>query len=188
MVEGRSLPVTRSNTGEEEALQRIWRGVFVLGGILLLGGVGPQGAAAQGLPAEKYLPTGLALELASASLEACQKQGYRVSVAIVDRAGILRVLLRGDGAGPHSVDGARRKAYTSNTMRAGTAAVDERLRNTPASAGVRNIDQLLPLAGGLPINVGNDTVAAIGVAGAPAGNLDEACAQAGLDKIKDRLN
>ncbi len=164
------------------------RRVMVLVGGILLTAFVPRDGAAQGLPTEKILPAALALELASTALEACQKQGYRVTVAVVDRAGLLRVLLRGDGAGPHSVDGARRKAYTSATTRASTAALDERLRNTPASAGVRQIDQLLPLGGALPINVGNDTVAAVGVSGAPGGHLDEACAQAGMDKIKDRLN
>lgn len=166
-------------------MRRTLWGCVVLGGILAVAaGAGPA-AHAQGLPTEKYLPMGLALELASATLEACQKQGHRVSVAVVDRAGLLRVLVRGDGAGPHTVDVSRRKAYTSVTMRASSAAVDERIRNTPALAGVRHVDQLLPLGGGLPITVGNDTVAAIGVSGSP---VDEACAQAGIEKIKDRLN
>ena len=163
-------------------------GGLVLGGMLVVAGGGVRTAHGQGLPTEKVLPASVALELASTALKACQKQGYRVTVAVVDRAGLLRVLLRGDGAGPHSVDGARRKAYTSATTRATTAALDERLRNTPASAGVRNIDQLLPLGGALPINVGNDTIAAVGVSGAPGGHLDEACAQAGIEKVKDRLN
>ena len=35
--------------------------------------------------------------------------------------------------------------------------------------------------------LGDEVVDAIGAAGAPGANLDEACARAGLDKIRDQL-
>jgi uncharacterized protein GlcG (DUF336 family) len=72
-------------------------------------------------------------------------------------------------------------------MRARTAQVEERVRTDPTLTSLRNIDQLLPLAGGVPIAAGSDHLGAIGVGGAPGGDKDEACAMAGIDKIKDRL-
>jgi uncharacterized protein GlcG (DUF336 family) len=72
-------------------------------------------------------------------------------------------------------------------MRSSTLQLDERVRSTPAATGIRDIDQILVLAGGLPISAGGEVIGGIGVGGAPGGHLDEACAQAGLDKIKDRL-
>ena len=39
----------------------------------------------------------------------------------------------------------------------------------------------------MPIKVGNDTIGAISVCGAPGGDKDEACAEAGIAKISDRL-
>lgn len=163
------------------------RTVWTLGAIGVLVGALPIIGQAQGLPVGKVLTSGLAIEAASATLEACQRQGHRVTVTVVDATGLPKVVLRGDGAGVHTVDASRRKAYTALSMRSSTLQLDERVRNTPAATGIRDIDQILVLAGGLPIGVGNDVIGGIGVGGAPGGHLDEACAQAGLDKIKDRL-
>jgi uncharacterized protein GlcG (DUF336 family) len=45
----------------------------------------------------------------------------------------------------------------------------------------------LLLGGGVPIKVGNEVIGAVGVGGAPGGHLDEQCAVAGIDKVKDSL-
>jgi uncharacterized protein GlcG (DUF336 family) len=184
MAKGKVIQTWRGMLGRGAA--GVGPGVVFAAALMAVGAAGP--AAAQSLPVEKALPTGLALEAASAALETCQKQGYRVAVAVVDRAGITKVILRGDGTGPHTPETGRRKVSTSATMRASTTPVDERVRGNPALAGLRNIDQILPLGGGLPISAGNEVAGATGVSGAPGGNLDDACGQAGIDKIKDRLN
>ena len=80
----------------------------------------------------------------------------------------------------------RRKAYTSLTFRASTTALSKRLAETPALANLNNVTDVLVLGGGVPIKSGNDTIGAIGVSGAPAGEKDEACGQAGIDRIADR--
>ena len=144
-------------------------------------------AAQQGLPTEKVLPMQLALEAAAAALEACQKQGHRVSAAVVDRAGVVRVILRGDGAGPHTADGSARKAYTAATFRIPTTFLVEFANREPSGEALRHLDRALLFGGGLPIDAGREIVGGIAVGGAPGGQLDDACAQAGLDKIKDRL-
>lgn len=129
----------------------------------------------------------LAEQAAAAAVDACSKDGHRVSAAVADRAGQLRVLLRGDGAGPHTIDSASRKAYTAASLRAPTSQYAEIAASGPAAAGLRDIDRLLLLGGGLPIEAAGDVVGAIGVAGAPGADKDDACARAGVDRIRDRL-
>jgi uncharacterized protein GlcG (DUF336 family) len=140
--------------------------------------------AAEELPKEAVLPIGLAGKAIQASLDACNKDGYRVSVSIVDRAGVLRVMARADGAGPHTVDSSRKKAYTAASSRRPTTELAELINKVPTLQALREMnDQVLILGGGLPIEIGGEIVGGIGVGGAPGAHLDDACAQAGLDAI-----
>jgi uncharacterized protein GlcG (DUF336 family) len=145
-------------------------------------------ALALELPGEKVLPLSLATEAAQAALVACEKTGYHVSVAVTDRAGLVRALIRGDQAGPHTLDSSSRKAYTSASLGRSTGELAKMLSTNPTAEGLRQMNEkILILAGGLPIKVGGEVIGGIGVGGAPGGDKDEACAQAGLDKIKDSL-
>jgi uncharacterized protein GlcG (DUF336 family) len=143
--------------------------------------------AIPGLVTERMISTQMAIEAATAAESTCRQQGYRVSVTVVDRNGQIRAVVRGDGAGPHTLDTSRRKAYTSATFRAGTTQTAENLRNNPAGANLVFVDQVLHVGGGMPIRAGQEVVGAIGVGGAPGGHLDDACAQAGIQRISDRL-
>jgi uncharacterized protein GlcG (DUF336 family) len=146
--------------------------------------VGAAQAQTVELPQQPYLPVDLALDAASAALEQCQMDGYRVSVAVVDRSGVLKVLLRDDGTGPHTVSSSTRKAYTAASLGSPTSALAATVAGNPEAEGLRQMDpQLLILGGGLPIVVNDVVVGGIGVGGAPGGQLDEACAQAGIDAI-----
>jgi uncharacterized protein GlcG (DUF336 family) len=145
--------------------------------------------ASDPLPTEthKVLTLALAVEAAQAAIASCKGQGYNVSVSIVDRTGVPQVLLAGDGASVSSRDLARRKAYTSAIRRITTGDLAKRV-STPGAFNPTLYDtQLVTAQGGVPINVDNDTIGAIGVGGTPSGEKDEACASAGLDKIHDRL-
>ncbi|MDH4188131.1 MAG: heme-binding protein [Nitrospira sp.] len=140
--------------------------------------------ASDDLPKEPVLPMGMAGKAIQASLEACKKDGYRVSVSVVDRAGVLRAMARADGAGPHTVDSSRKKAYTAASLRRPTTELAELINKVPTLQALREMnDQVLILGGGLPIEIGGDVVGGIGVGGAPGAHLDDACAQAGLDAI-----
>jgi len=140
--------------------------------------------AADELPKEAVLPMGMAGKAIQASLDTCNKDGYRVSVSVVDRAGVLRAMARADGAGPHTVDSSRKKAYTVASLRRPTTELAELINKVPAMQALREMnDQVLMLGGGLPIEIGGEVVGGIGVGGAPGGHLDDACAQAGLDAI-----
>ena len=153
-------------------------------GVIMYFGLAFAVAAAEELPREATLPLALASKAATAAQEKCKQDGYRVSVAVVDRAGVLKVLIRGDGAGPHSIDSSMKKAYTAASMRVPTSETAELIGKMPTLQGLRDMnDKILFLAGGLPIEIGGEVVGGIGVGGAPGGHLDAACAQAGLDSI-----
>jgi len=152
--------------------------------VLLPLGVFLPSANAANLPREAVLPLTLAIKAANATLEKCNNDGYLVSVAVVDRAGVLKVLLRADGAGPHTPDSSRKKAYTSASLRRATSAFAALIAKKPAVQGLRDMNEnILILGGGLPITMDGEVVGGIGVGGAPGGQLDEACAQAGLNSI-----
>jgi uncharacterized protein GlcG (DUF336 family) len=146
--------------------------------------------AADPLPTEthKVLTAALAVEAAQAAIAACKAQGYNVTVTIADRTGMPKLVLMGDGAGPLTREVTRRKAYTSATLRVSTGDFTKRV-STPGAFNPAVFDpQLSTGQGGLPIKVGDDTIGGIAAAGAPGGDKDEACANAGLAKISDQLN
>jgi uncharacterized protein GlcG (DUF336 family) len=140
--------------------------------------------AADDLPKEAVLPMSMAGKAIQASLDACKKDGYRVSVSVVDRAGVLRAMTRADGAGPHTIDSSRKKAYTAASLRRPTTELAELINQVPTLQALREMNNdVLFLGGGLPIEIGGEIVGGIGVGGAPGAHLDDACAQAGLDAI-----
>ncbi|GJL69616.1 MAG: hypothetical protein NPIRA06_22510 [Nitrospirales bacterium] len=152
--------------------------------MICLGGLFATGVSAAELPREAVLPLSLATKAASAAVEQCTKDGYQVSAAVVDRAGVVRALLREDGAGPHTVDSSRKKAYTSASLKRSTAELGELIAKMPAVQALRDMNEnILLLGGGLPIKFSGEVVGGIGVGGAPGGHLDAACAQAGLEHI-----
>ena len=141
-------------------------------------------ALAEEWPREMVLPVAMAAKAAHAALDKCKADGYKVSVAVVDRAGVLRVLLHGDGAGSHTVDSSSKKAYTAASLRRPTSELAELMTKVPTLQALRDMnDRVLILGGGLPIEIAGEVVGAIGVGGAPGAHLDDACAQAGLDAI-----
>ena len=141
-------------------------------------------AWAADLPKERVLPLALATKAAHAAVDKCLADGYRVSATVVDQGGNIRAVLRQDGAGPHTIDSSRKKAYTSASMQETTAKLAELVAKMPAVQGLQHMnDHMLLLGGGLPIKFGGQVVGGIGVGGAPGGHLDTACAQAGLSSI-----
>ena len=146
----------------------------------------PMGADAQILT-ERNISLQLALSIAQAAMAACKTDGYDVSVAVVDRAGDLKVMLRADTANPHNADLARRKAYTSRTFKVPSMDVAKRTNGPTELSGQRFLADVIPLGGGLPINIGNDTIGALGISGSPTQEGDEKCATAALASVANSL-
>jgi uncharacterized protein GlcG (DUF336 family) len=141
-------------------------------------------AAAQVLT-QKNVSLAMAQTIANAAIEKCTSLGFKVSAAVVDRGGQTIVLLRTDGAGLHTPEGAERKAYTARTFSQPSAAFAKRLEDRPDTVGSRHYSRVLSLGGGLPIKVGNEVIGAVGVSGSPG--KDDVCSQAGIDKVADQL-
>jgi uncharacterized protein GlcG (DUF336 family) len=142
-------------------------------------------ASAEGLVTQKNIPLAMAQVIAQGALAQCQSMGYKVSVAVVDRAGLTLIMLRGDGAGLHTPEGAERKAFTARTFSQPSADFVKRMSDRPDTAGSVHYTHVLALPGGLPIKSGNEVVGAVGVSGSPG--KDDVCSQAGIDKVADQL-
>jgi uncharacterized protein GlcG (DUF336 family) len=142
-------------------------------------------AFGQGLVTQKTVSLAMAQTIAQAALAQCESMGFRVSVAVVDKGGLTIVMLRGDGAGLHTPEGAERKAYTARTFSQPSADFVKRLSDRPDTVGSRQYTRVLALGGGLPIKAGNEVVGAVGVSGSPG--KDDVCSQAGIDKVADQL-
>ena len=155
----------------------------LLAALLLTAGV----AQAQAVRSERAMSLELANQIAAASVAACAANGHAVTATVVDRAGGVHAVQRHDLAGAHTVGASERKAWTSASARNTTLAMMENAQKNPGAANLVHIPGFLLLGGGVPIKVGNDTIGAVGVGGAPGGHLDEQCAMAALDKVKDLL-
>ena len=154
---------------------------------LCLAGVAGTALAQDATYSIKLLTPEIALKLARATLEACRKEGFQVSVAVTDRFGVTQVLLRDRFAGPHTVEAATNKAWTAVSFRQDTLGL-ARATIDPANSGLRHFGRVVALGGGVPIEAGGSTLGAVGVSGGPGGEADDRCARAGLEAIKDDIS
>lgn len=132
----------------------------------------------------KRMSLDTALTAAKASIDACRKEGVQITVTIIDRGGHPQVVLRDVLAMDVSISISRDKAYTAMSFNSPTGNLEDRFKG---SYGVPKTKGLMIARGGLPISAGGNIFGAIGVSGAPSGETDEKCAQAGLDAIMDDL-
>lgn len=135
----------------------------------------------------KSLSPEVALDLARASLAACRERGYQVAVAVVDRFGVTQVLLRDRFAGAHTVPTASGKAWTAVSFRTSTAELSAMSQPGMPQAALRSLPGVVALGGGLTIEASGSILGGVGVSGAPGGEADEACARAGIEAVRDKL-
>ena len=152
----------------------------------VLAGV-PCVAQAQAVLNVRTLSFAAAHEAATTALDQCRKNGFQVTVTVLDRLGRTKVVLHDDGANPHTVENSLRKAYTTLTFRAPSGDFGKRITSNPTSVGALSLDKVTTLEGALPIMAGKDLVGSIGISGAPGGDKDAVCAQAGIDRIAKGL-
>jgi uncharacterized protein GlcG (DUF336 family) len=136
---------------------------------------------------QRLLTPETALKAAQAALARCRSNGFQVAVAVVDRAGIVQVLLRDRFAGPHTPETATGKAWTAVSFRTSTTELAEATQAGRAQSGLRSRPGVVAVGGGLMIEAAGSLVGGIGVSGAPGGKEDDACAAAGIAAIKDSL-
>ena len=155
--------------------------------IVMLLMAGPVAADGHALFTTQSLTPEAALKAATAALEKCRADGYQVAVAVVDRMGNMQVMVRDRFAGAHTPDTARRKAWTATSFRTNTTDLLDMTAPGQPQSGVRQITGALMLGGGVMIEAAGSMVGAIGVSGAPGGELDDICAVAGIAAIEDDI-
>jgi uncharacterized protein GlcG (DUF336 family) len=148
--------------------------------------IGTSAASADTLPTHR-IPSALAAEAASEAVAACARQGYQETAVVLDADGATIAALRGDGAGIHTLDSAHDKAYTSVSFKNDTLALADRAKGEDSIAPLAKLPHVMFFGGGVVIKLGDEVIGSIGAAGAPGAKLDDGCAHAALDKIRDRL-
>jgi uncharacterized protein GlcG (DUF336 family) len=143
-------------------------------------------ACAQAPQTEKNVSMAMAMAIMQGALDQCTKDGYKVTVVIVDKAGNVAASVKGDGTNPHTMEFARLKAYTART-RGQTSLATMKQMEDPAFAFLKQIPGVVGIGGGVPIKAGAELIGGVGVSGAPGGEKDEVCANAGLAKVADAL-
>ena len=146
----------------------------------------PAFAQAPQVQSEKNMSMALSMAIIQGAIEQCTKDGYKVSVTIVDKGGNVAAQLRGDGTAPHTMEFSRLKAYTART-RNQTSLQTMKMLEDPANAFIRQIPGVVGVGGGVPIRAGTEVIGGVGVSGAPGGEKDEVCANAGLAKVEAAL-
>jgi uncharacterized protein GlcG (DUF336 family) len=175
--------VGESESGEGKIMAIAYKLIGLAG--LLAAAAAPSVAGAQVLT-QHDVSLHMGLAIAEEAVAECEKAGNSVSVAVVDRVGRLRVFLQGDKASPHNIELARRKAYTARTFGRSSADWAKRTVDVPELAGQRSLKDVIPLRGGVPIKIGDETIGAVGVSGSSSEG-DEKCAMAGVAKVADQL-
>ena len=135
----------------------------------------------------KLLSPETALKAAQAALHKCRKDGFQTAVAVVDRAGIVQVLLRDRYAGAHTPDMALGKAWTAASFKQSTTSLAVETQPGKPMSGIRQLPRVVVAGGGIPIEAGGSLLGAIAVSGAPGGDADDACANAGIKAIADDI-
>jgi uncharacterized protein GlcG (DUF336 family) len=142
--------------------------------------------AAQGVVTQRNVSLAMAKTMAEATIAECKAKGFNTSAAVVDRAGQVLVILRDEAASAQTVEMARRKAYTARMFRTSTSEFQKRTAENPTLAPQRDVSDILALGGGVPIQIGNETIGGVASSGANQ-EMDEACARAGLAKVAELL-
>jgi len=137
---------------------------------------------------QRLLTPETALKAAQAALARCRAGGYQAAVAVVDRMGVVQVVLRDRYAGPHTPRMARNKAYTAVSFRVSTTELAEATQPGRPQSGLRHLPGVAAVGGGLVIEAGGSVLGAIGVSGAPGGKEDDVCAAAGIAAVRDDLD
>jgi uncharacterized protein GlcG (DUF336 family) len=158
------------------------KAVSAIGLALLLSSI----ASAQGMVMQRNLSLAMAKTIAEATLAECKSKGFSTAAAVVDRAGQVLVILRDEQGTAQLAEMARRKAYTARMFRMTTMEFQKKTGSDPSLLAQRDVADILALGGGVPIQVGGETIGGVGSSGSSQ-ETDDGCARAGLAKVADLL-
>jgi uncharacterized protein GlcG (DUF336 family) len=137
------------------------------------------------LPTTKVLTMDVAQIIAQGAMAKCRADGYKVTVLVVDAMNAPKAMIRDDGATPATAEVAKMKATATMLYNRPSGPT------TPPPAGQAAPPATIPgtinAQGGVPIKIGEQTIGAVAVSGAPGGDRDAACANDGIAKAADKL-
>jgi uncharacterized protein GlcG (DUF336 family) len=137
------------------------------------------------LPTTKILTVDVAQTIAQEAMARCRADGYKVTVLVVDGLNAPKAMVRDDGATASTAEVAKMKATATMLYNRPSGPA------TPPPPGTVNPPATIPgtinAQGGVPIKVGDATIGAVAVSGAPGGDKDAACANAGIAKAAGQL-
>ncbi len=137
------------------------------------------------LPNSKVLTLDVAHAIAQEAMAKCKADGYNVTVLVVDGLNAPKALLRADGATAATTEVAKMKATATMLYNRPSGPAQPLPPGTAAPPAT--IPGTINAQGGVPIKVGEVTIGAVAVSGAPGGDKDAACANAALSKLADKL-
>jgi uncharacterized protein GlcG (DUF336 family) len=137
------------------------------------------------LPSSKVLTLDAAEAIAQEALAKCRADGYKVTVLVVDALNAPKAMVRDDGATASTTEVAKMKATATMLYNRPSGPAQPPAPGTAAPPAT--IPGTINAQGGVPIKVGNATIGAVAVSGAPGGDKDAACANAALTKLADKL-
>lgn len=161
------------------------RGVLVLMAAMLLAPLPGWSQSDTDVVKVRRMSAGLARDIADAAVQACREQGYQVSAVVVDREGIVQALLRDVYASRFTMEIAERKANA--TILSGIGSGEFRANRSDIREEMNHVTGVLMLDGAVPIEAAGSMLGAVGVSGAPGGDLDARCARAGVEAVRERL-
>ena len=153
--------------------------------LLILPALSVSSAIAIDVISVKTIGMDLARDIANETVLVCREKGYQVSAVVVDRGGNLRAALRDDLAARFTLQIAEEKANV--VVMSGSNSGNFRDSRGDIRPELNHIDGIIMMRGGLPITVAGSRVGAVGVSGAPGGDIDEACAAEALEKLAERI-
>jgi uncharacterized protein GlcG (DUF336 family) len=137
------------------------------------------------LPPSRVLTLDVAQTIALEAMAKCRADGYKVTVLVVDGLNAPKAMLRDDGASASTTEAAKMKA--TSTMLYNRPSGPAQPLPPGTAAPPATIPGTINAQGGVPIKVGDVTIGAVAVSGAPGGDKDAACANAALAKVADKL-
>lgn len=157
------------------------KNIFITAFLVLAG----RQAAAEDIVTQKTISMELARDIASKAVQVCREKGYQVSAVVVDSGNNLRVALRDDLASRFTLQISEQKANAA--IMAGLPSGEFRDRRGDIRPEMNHVDGVLMMQGGIEILAGGYRLGAIGVSGAPGGDIDESCAVSALKAFEERL-
>ena len=143
-------------------------------------------AAAADVITVRRMTMELAADIASAAVQSCRDAGYQSTAVVVDRTGVVQIIMRDTLANRFTLRAAEDKANA--VILSGVDSSEFRANRQDIRPEINQIEGVLMMEGGVAIRAAGSIIGAVGVSGAPGGDKDEVCARAGLESVQDRLD